>query len=208
MRPSRVSRPSSSYNRVSLGNLHNLMEGIPVPFDAIRCRYDRSTYQSRKGIQFLEGRQHRIRGRGVHEVEVDQVIDAHCLKHQDGRRQVLALNLRDRGRQHLGLERRLRIETEAFSGPRSAGTAGTLVGLRLGDRRDHERVHAQLGICEGLSANCFPELVRNGIVSTYHKRSVSRNPGLTCVVSNIYPLGARGSGIIWGKGETMHLPIT
>lgn len=40
-------------------------------------------------------------GRTVHEVEGQEVVDAHCLEHQDGMRQVCTLDLRSRAGRHL-----------------------------------------------------------------------------------------------------------
>jgi hypothetical protein len=48
-------------------------------------------------------------------------------------RQVLALNVGNSGREHLGLVCGFGVEAEAFSRTSSACSAGTLFGLRLGD---------------------------------------------------------------------------
>ncbi|KAF4506091.1 hypothetical protein G6O67_006210 [Ophiocordyceps sinensis] len=97
-------------------------------------------------VQLLERRQHRVDGRRVHKVKVQQVVDAHGLEHEDRVCQVLPLNVRDRRRQHLGLVCRLGVEPEAFARPSAPGPARPLVSLRLRDGCHDERVHAQLGV--------------------------------------------------------------
>ncbi len=44
-------------------------------------------------------------GRGIHEVEMDNVIDAHCFQRQNHVAEVSSLDLGDGSRQHLVLER-------------------------------------------------------------------------------------------------------
>ena len=46
-----------------------------------------------QSIQLLQGKDERLRGRRVHEVKVDEVINAQTLQHEDDVAQVSALDL-------------------------------------------------------------------------------------------------------------------
>ena len=69
--------------------------------------------------------------RRVHEVEGEQVVDAHGLERQDRAGQVGALDLGHGGRQHLVLVGALRVQAVALAGARAARPARTLLSLRL-----------------------------------------------------------------------------
>ena len=79
------------------------MQVLPLPLDSISTRYE--TYpttqpgeqalivQGTEGMQLLHGRDESLHGRGVHEVEAEEVVDAHGLQGQHGGGQVSSLDL-------------------------------------------------------------------------------------------------------------------
>ena len=56
--------------------------------------------ESRESVQLMECSDHGVERWGVHEVEVDQVVDAHRLQLQQSRRQIGTLDFRHWSRQH------------------------------------------------------------------------------------------------------------
>mmetsp|Transcript_80034 Transcript_80034/g.214217 ORF Transcript_80034/g.214217 Transcript_80034/m.214217 type:complete len:283 (-) Transcript_80034:1008-1856(-) len=103
-------------------------------------------------VEELEGAHERLGRGGVHEVEVHQVVDAQLLEGEHHRPQV--------GPQHLGvglllqllLEGLLRVEPEALAGPRASRTPRALVGRRLGDGRDQQRLDSDARVVHLLLA--------------------------------------------------------
>ena len=55
-----------------------------------------------QSIQLLQGKDERLRGRRVHEVKVDEVINAQTLQHEDDIAQVSTLDLEGRRREEGG----------------------------------------------------------------------------------------------------------
>ena len=104
--------------------------------------------QGTEAEEVLHGGDHGLNRRRVHEVEADQVVDAHRLELQHGVPQVGPLDLRHGVREHLILERRLGVQPVALPRPGPAGAAGALLGGGLGDRRDDEGVHPDLRVVD------------------------------------------------------------
>ena len=97
-------------------------------------------------VQLLQRADQGLRRRRVHEVEVQQIVDPHRLERERRRPQVRALDLRHGRREHLVLERTLRVQAETLPRPRAARAAAPLPRARLRNRRDDERVHAHLRV--------------------------------------------------------------
>ena len=76
----------------------------------------------------------------VHEVEVDEVVDAELLQLEDDGAEVGAEYLRVGLLLHLLPERLLGVEPEALAGLRAAGAARPLLRARLADRRHEQRL--------------------------------------------------------------------
>ena len=97
-------------------------------------------------VQLLHGGDERLERRRVHEIEGEQVVDAHGLELEHGAREVRALDLGHRRGEHLVAVRALRVQAEALAGPRAARAASALLRLRLADGRDRQLVHTRLGV--------------------------------------------------------------
>lgn len=94
----------------------------------------------------LERRDQCLNWRGVHEIETDQVIDAHCFQQQHCVREIRSLNFWHTCRQHFLLECFFRVESEAFSWACTTSTTCTLLRRCLGDRCNDQRIHTQLRV--------------------------------------------------------------
>ena len=97
-------------------------------------------------VEELEGAHECLGGRGVNEVEVDKVVNAHLLHVEDNRSQVAAEDLRVRLGLEVLLEGLLRVEAEALTGAGTTGTTASLVGRGLADGGDEEGLDAELRI--------------------------------------------------------------
>ena len=65
----------------------------------------------------IEMTHHGGRGRGIHEIEAQDVVDAHRLEREHGHGQVGALDLRHIQWQHLVLERGFGVQPVTLAGP-------------------------------------------------------------------------------------------
>ena len=74
---------------------------------------------------------HGLNGRGVHEVEVDQVVDTHRLQLQDYGSQVCPLYLWNGCGQHLVPVGPLCVEPVTLTRTRPSGSPGSLLRLSL-----------------------------------------------------------------------------
>ena len=82
-------------------------------------------------VQLLHRRDERLHRRRVHEVERQQVVDAHCLQRQHGAGEVRPLDLRHVRRHHLVAVRSFRVQSVALAGPGATRSARPLFCLRL-----------------------------------------------------------------------------
>ncbi|GIX62582.1 uncharacterized protein BcabD6B2_20170 [Babesia caballi] len=101
--------------------------------------------QRAQGVDEFQGLDERFRGRRVHEVEVDQVVDPKRLETQHHVRKVGPLDLGVVDVVHLLLVRELGVQPEAVARAHAPGPAAALVGGGLGARHRHERLHASFG---------------------------------------------------------------
>mmetsp|Transcript_1213 Transcript_1213/g.2993 ORF Transcript_1213/g.2993 Transcript_1213/m.2993 type:complete len:328 (-) Transcript_1213:214-1197(-) len=102
-----------------------------------------SVVEGAKRVELLQGA-YQCLGRGrVHKIEVDEVIDPQGFEHEHNGAQIGALDLRDRVVFQLVEVRPPRVHSEAFPRGDTPGTASTLVGGRLGNRCDNERLHSR-----------------------------------------------------------------
>mmetsp|Transcript_38971 Transcript_38971/g.96648 ORF Transcript_38971/g.96648 Transcript_38971/m.96648 type:complete len:337 (+) Transcript_38971:295-1305(+) len=93
-------------------------------------------------VELLERADERLRGRRVHEVEMQQVVDAEALEQQHHVAQVGALDLGDHVVLQLVEEGPLGVEPEALARRDAAGASGALVRLRARARRYDQRLDA------------------------------------------------------------------
>ena len=105
--------------------------------------YLRSTYSSpepgeqtlviecTERVQLLHGGDQGLHGRGVHEVEGQQVVDPHRLQGQDGAGQIGPLDLGHGGGQHLVTVGSFRVQAVTLTRTRSPRTTRPLLGLSL-----------------------------------------------------------------------------
>jgi hypothetical protein len=131
--------------------------------------------EGRQRMQLLQRHDQRLDGRGVHEVKMQQVVDPHRLQLEHGRGQVGPLYFRDRSRQHLVPVRPLRVQPVTLPRPRPAGASRPLFGLRLRDRRHHQRVHPRLGIVHFLLDEAGIHHVENPVDGQGSFRDVGRD---------------------------------
>ena len=82
-------------------------------------------------VQLLHGRDQSLHGRGIHEVEGQQVVDPHGLQGQDGAGQIGPLDLGHGGGQHLVTVGSLRVQAVTLTRTRSPRTTRPLLGLSL-----------------------------------------------------------------------------
>ena len=76
----------------------------------------------------------------VHEVKVNEIINAKLFQVNDDRAQIGAQDFRVRIVLHLLLEGFLGVEAEALSGTRTTGATGALLSRGFADGRDEERL--------------------------------------------------------------------
>lgn len=103
-------------------------------------------------VELLEGAHHGLGRGGVHEIKVDEVLDAELLELQDRVGEVGAQDLRVRLLNELLLEGLLRVQPEALSRLGTTGTTGTLLGRGLGDGGDKEGLDADARVVDLLLA--------------------------------------------------------
>ena len=108
-------------------------------------------------------------------------------------RQILSLNFRDRGRQHLRLKSCFRVQTETFPWSSSPRTASTLLCLSLRDRGDNQRIHAKFWIISVL----LDETRVDNIIDMVNRNGCFRN-----ICSNDNFSTARRC---WVKDSALHL---
>mmetsp|Transcript_31993 Transcript_31993/g.75370 ORF Transcript_31993/g.75370 Transcript_31993/m.75370 type:complete len:202 (+) Transcript_31993:814-1419(+) len=116
-------------------------------FAACCCELPRVA-QRPEDPKLVHGVEHDLLGRGVHEVEVQQVLDAEGLEEEDDVAEVGALDLRDRVVQHLKLVGRLGVEAPRNARPRPPCPPLPLPRVRLALGSDLERVHAHARVVD------------------------------------------------------------
>ena len=97
-------------------------------------------------MELLHGSDQRLRGRGIHEVKRQKVVDAHGFQRQKGTSQVGALDLRHRRGEHLVSVGTLGVEAVGLARTGPASPPCPLLGLSLGDGGHDQLVHARLGV--------------------------------------------------------------
>mmetsp|Transcript_2137 Transcript_2137/g.3137 ORF Transcript_2137/g.3137 Transcript_2137/m.3137 type:complete len:391 (-) Transcript_2137:559-1731(-) len=103
-------------------------------------------------VEQLQGPHQRLGRRGVHEVEVDQVLHTEL---EQGEHHVAHLGAQDLGvglLLQLLVEGLLRVQPEALAWPGTSRTPGSLVGTGLGDGRHQQGLHADTGVVHLLLA--------------------------------------------------------
>ena len=78
--------------------------------------------------------------RRIHEIKVNQIVDAQLLQLQHNRAEIRAQNLRIRVLLHLAPERPLRVQAEALSRLGAARAARALLRARLRNGRHQQRL--------------------------------------------------------------------
>lgn len=99
--------------------------------------------ERREGVKVLQRRDHRLLWWRIHKVEVEEIVDAHRLEHEDRVGKVLALDVGDGVGQHLVAVGRLGVQAVALAGPCSTSTSRALTSLSLRDGGDDEGVHSE-----------------------------------------------------------------
>mmetsp|Transcript_4340 Transcript_4340/g.10863 ORF Transcript_4340/g.10863 Transcript_4340/m.10863 type:complete len:317 (+) Transcript_4340:834-1784(+) len=102
--------------------------------------------QRTKRIERLHSIDERLDGGGIHEVEVNDVVDPHGLELQHSVAQIRALDLGHAHRHHLALKRMLRVQPIALPRARTPRTPRPLLRRGLRDGRHDQRIHARLGV--------------------------------------------------------------
>lgn len=83
--------------------------------------------QSSEEVQHFQGSHKRLRCRGVHEIEVNEIIDTELFQLQDDASQVRSENFRVCIVLHLPLVRIFGVEPECFARTSSSSAASTLL---------------------------------------------------------------------------------
>ena len=112
-------------------------------------------------VEQLQRAYQRLWGGHVHEVEVDQVVDAQLLQLQHHSAEVGAEDLGVGVVLHFRLVCLLRVQTEALTGTSSPGAACSLLGAGLGDGGHEQRLHSDAGVVHLLL----------GEAGVYHERN-------------------------------------
>ena len=102
-----------------------------APYPSSEAREQALVVERAERVQLLERRDERGHRRRVHEVEREQVVDAHRLQREHRARQVRPLDLGHVRRQHLVAVRPLRVQAVRLARPRAPGPARALLRLRL-----------------------------------------------------------------------------
>jgi len=114
-------------------------------------------------VEFFEGA-HQGFGRGrVHEVEVDEVVDAEFFEVEDRGGEVGAEYFRVRGLDEFFFERRFGVEAEAFPGASTAGSTGSLLCGGFGDGGDEEGFDSYAGVVDLLLAEARVHYVYDAV---------------------------------------------
>mmetsp|Transcript_2661 Transcript_2661/g.9436 ORF Transcript_2661/g.9436 Transcript_2661/m.9436 type:complete len:429 (+) Transcript_2661:131-1417(+) len=130
---------------------------------AAQRRQEALVVEGAQRVQVLEGGDEGGGRRRVHELEVQQVVDAERLERQHGVGQVGALHLGHRRGVHFVAECRLGVQTEALARPGAACAACALLGLGARDGHHHERVHAHLAVVDVLLAEARVDHVEDAV---------------------------------------------
>lgn len=85
--------------------------------------------QSSKEVQHFQGSHKCLWCRGIHEVEMNEIINAELFQLQDDASQVRSQNFRVGVVLHFTLVCFFRVQTESFAGASSSSTASTLLKM-------------------------------------------------------------------------------
>ena len=129
-----------------------------------------------QSVELLERADERLGRRRVHEIEVDEVVDAERFEHEHHRAEVGALDLRNRVLVQLVGERVGGVHAEALARRHSTGSPRSLSRRGAGHRSDDQTLHAGAGIVRLLFAG-------GGEKKTRKKQSSHRNDTRTEAVS-------------------------
>ena len=125
-------------------------------------------------VQLLERQHERLVRRRVHEVEVQQVVDAERLQQEDDVAEVRPLDLGHGVLLELVRVRPRRVEAEAGAGGDAAGAAGALAGGRARHRRHDQRLHAGARVVAVLLAEAGVDDVHDAVDRQRRLRDVRR----------------------------------
>mmetsp|Transcript_4277 Transcript_4277/g.7890 ORF Transcript_4277/g.7890 Transcript_4277/m.7890 type:complete len:484 (+) Transcript_4277:523-1974(+) len=98
--------------------------------------------------ELVHGVQDVVLGRRVHEVELEQILHPQTLQKQHYVAQICSLDLWDLIVEKLANELSLSEEAVAVPGTGSPSSTLSLIGVRLGNRRQLERIHSDLRVVD------------------------------------------------------------
>lgn len=147
------------------GDQHNGEGGVERKFGGELAEGGKVAFVVEAGevVEFFEGA-HQGFGRGrVHEVEVDEVVDAEFFKVEDRGGEVGAEYFRVRGLDEFFLEGGFGIEAEAFAGTSTACSSGALLCGGFGYGGDEEGFDSYAGVVDLLLAEARVHYVYDAV---------------------------------------------